>query len=170
MSTLIIAACNGELIQWSNALRPAWNVFACYDFHPEGREAYVYLEYIVSHYADLDGDYVFCQGEPREHDTKFLEHLEDPVIRYYGYSASCDPLGLPHCGWTPMHSWCDVLGLPKLLEYKFVAGAQYRVDAGTIRCRSREFYWALLNLATIKGNKSAWVLERLWPMIWGIEL
>jgi len=77
---------------------------------------------------------------------------------------------MPACDWTPLDAWCQVLSLEPQETYRFVAGAQYRITLEQVESNSLAFYRALFYLTTIPDNKSAWVLERLWPIIWNIPL
>jgi hypothetical protein len=140
--------------------------------HP-GREASTYLQWIVDHYDRCQEDEViFCQANPFNHCPDFLNQINDPQKNYFGEIVSCNSIGMPHCDWTPLHAWCEVFGLPKLDTYSFVAGAQYRVCDENILSRPHDFWKALLSLTKIrdKRNMSAWVTERLWPILLGIEL
>lgn len=143
------------------------------DNHP-GREASTYLQWIVSHYDHVAGDeVVFCQMNPFNHCPTFLSDIHNEKIMWFGEVHKCDKHGYPACDFCPMHSWADVFDLPKLDEYSFVAGAQYRVFDEQILARPLEFWKALLALSKIGShttNFSAYVLERMWPLILGIEL
>ncbi len=169
MNKLIIAACNGESLDWTDRCK-GWDIIPNYEVQPAGREAYVYLDYIVFHYPWLNGDHVFVQGNPLDHDKDFLYHLLNTDCPYFGKVHECGPTGIPDADWTPLHSWSDVLNLHKQETYKFVAGAQYRITRKQIQSRGKHFYSALFELCQVDSNKSAWVLERLWPVIWGVEL
>lgn len=134
-----------------------------------GREANTYLDFIVKCYRRLRGDLVLCQGNPFDHDKDFIAHLGDESVRWYGPISGCPSSGEPHMDDAYLDEHCRVLGLPILGDYKFVAGAQYRLTAGQIHSRPLEFYKALLALTFI-NPRAPYVLERLWPSIWGIEL
>ena len=176
MNTILVAACNNEDTSW---VRELPNAFADNGWirsinntkNPLGREAFVYLDYICGHYSELSpkDEVVFCQGNPFNHDPEFIEHVKDKEIRHYGRVVECDRMSKPH--WEhDLHTWCDVLKLPLRDEYKFVAGAQYRLTGAQIKLRERDFYYALIYLTMIPNNKSAYVLERLWPVIWELSL
>jgi hypothetical protein len=142
------------------------------DNHP-GREASTYLQWIVDHYDRVAGDeIIFCQADPFNHCPTFLSDIHNPKINYFGEVMKCDQHGYPACDFTPLHSWSDVFDLPKLTEYKFVAGAQYRVFDEQILAHSKDFWQALLSLTKVRAehNMSAYVMERLWPLLLGIEL
>jgi hypothetical protein len=176
MKTIIVAACNSEDTYWltkiPNTFDNGWIKNVDTTYQPHGREAYVYLDYIVGHYNELSpkDEVVFVQGNPFSHDSKFLEHLADPKVRYYGKVTACTPDGLPHADFTPMHAWSKVLNLREQGEYKFVSGAQYRISGAQVKNQPKETYSAMLALTMIEGNHSAYVLERIWPVLWRLIL
>jgi hypothetical protein len=137
-----------------------------------GREAHTYLHWIVGALKGprkLPEEVVFCQGNPFDHDRDFIAHLNDPAFAFFGAVSGCPSSGEPHMGDAILDDYCRVLGLPVQPEYKFVAGAQYRLTAKQIRSRPLAFYECLLALTKLE-NKAPWSLERLWPAIWGIDL
>lgn len=165
---LVVAACNGENTDWALPFSPEWMVFIDRTEHPPGRDTFVYLNWIVQYYRDLPDEVVFAQGKPLEHDPNFLSNLDNPEVRWYGWIADCDKTGLPQ--WdTNLDAWCEVLGLEIPERYRFIAGAQYRLAADQIRNRSLAFYTALLNLTEV-NMKAPWDYERLWPLIYRIDL
>lgn len=136
-----------------------------------GREAHTFLHAIVTNYEWFKNgeEAVFCQGNPFDHDRDFIAHLGDPSVRWYGAISGCPSSGEPHMGGALLDEYCRILVLPIQDDYKFVAGAQYRLTGEQIRSRPLAFYQCLLGLTQLE-NKSPWSLERLWPLIWGIEL
>lgn len=135
----------------------------------KGREAHTFLHHIITYYHCIQSDTIFCQGDPFPHDPNFIANIENESVKYYGQLLKCNPHGLPHCDWTPLHPYCELLGLPKKDEYKFVAGAQYRVTSDQIRSRPVEFYKALIGLADTH-EVFAWCVERLFVEIFNLEL
>ncbi len=142
-----------------------------------GREAHTYFWHIVNFYSGLRGDTIFCQGDPFGHDTEFLTKVLDPAIRTYGMTLDSEPDGGPQVHWCPLHAYCEVLGLPKLDIYRFAQGAQFRVSAEQIHARPLEFYKAALGLCSLKevdggvgGSPAPWVFERLFDVIFGLNL
>jgi hypothetical protein len=134
-----------------------------------GREAHTYLHHIVANYHRLPPEMVFCQGNPFDHDRDFIAHFMDPTHLWFGAISGCPSSGYPHMDDAYLDEHCRVLGLPKQGEYKFAAGAQYRVTAEQIRSRPIEFYECLLALTKLMP-RLPYSLERLWPLIWGIKL
>lgn len=168
MKALVVAACNGENTDWTKSLASEWMLFIDRTKNPLGRDAYVYLDWIVHYYRDLPDEVAFAQGNPFDHDPNFLANLANPEVRWYGWKSSCNGKGLPQ--WeTNLDAWCDVFELPRQISYVFIAGAQYRVAAEQIRNRSLSFWTALLKLTEV-NHKTPWDYERLWPLIYGIEL
>lgn len=159
---LVIAANNNEDTSWVGDLPHYVNS----TYHPQGREAYTYLRWMIM--GCPDRDVVFVQGDPFKHDPKFMDHLANDAFRTYGTIYDCNSNSGPQYD-APLNSWCDVLGLPRQDTFTFVAGAQYRVTPEQINSRTTEFYEALLKLTFVNKN-SPWILERLWSTIWGLEL
>lgn len=130
------------------------------------------MDYIIGHYNELSpkDEVIFCQGNPFNHCPDFVQQVANPDYRYYGPVVECNKIGEPHCTFTKLHEWSDILKLPLRDNYKFVAGAQYRLRGSDIKKQSRDFYSAMFYLSKIPNNKAAYVYERLWPVIWEIEL
>jgi hypothetical protein len=178
MNIIVIAANNREDLSWLDQLPNAyadhgWQKVIDTEYKPLGREAHSYLRYIIDHYLNLpEGQIVLCQGNAFDHDPQFLYHLLNTDCQYFGRIEECDSTGLPHCQFTPLESWLDVLGLSVLPDehYKFVAGAQYRVTTEQIHLRPEAMYRALLELTKLPSNKAAWCCERIWPILWELNL
>lgn len=122
-----------------------------------------------------------AQGDPFYHDPDFIAHLDDPTVRYYGMTETCDQSGMPRIEWAMLDAWCRILGLTPEPSYRFVAGAQYRLTKEQLTTRSLDFYRALYYLTKIPAdqseyahtnmppNPSAYSLERLWMKIWNVK-
>lgn len=182
MKTLVVAANNKEDTAWTNGVPPEWDLNINRNFQPAGRETDTYLYHIINYYNSPYDEVALCHGNPFDHDSTFLYHLNDSHIRYYGPIEACDPQGMPRIEWAMLDEWCKVLGLTPQTSYTFVAGAQYRLTKEQIQFRSLDFYKALYYLTKIPANPalypgtnmltnpSAYSLERLWPLIWNISL
>ena len=136
-----------------------------------GREAHTYLYHIVRHYDALQGDIVFCQGNPFPHDRQFIQNLANEKLRWYGRVCECDTNGNYHWAGAKFlaNEYCQVFGLQIPTKYRFVSGAQYRLDAQQVKRHPRKFYEALLAVSEIQRDHP-WNLERLWPIIWSVPL
>lgn len=137
-----------------------------------GRESNTYLHWIVNALtgsSPMPDEVVFCQGRPFDHDPKFMVHLADDSVRHYGDIYICTPDGGPHMGDAFLHEYCRVFGLPILPQYKFVAGAQFRLSAEQIKARPLEFYEGLLAITKLQP-RAPYSLERLWGVIFGLRL
>ncbi len=146
----------------------------CGDLPNIGREANSYLHAIVTYYHWFkdSAEAVFCQGNPFDHDPKFIQHLSDPSIRHYGIVWECPPEGeleMTMYGAGLLDEYCKVFGLPVQTKYRFSTGAQYRVTREQILARPLAFYQALLALTKIDPI-APYRLERLFALIWGIQL
>lgn len=176
---LVISRYKEPDMSWLSQIdRYKWNVFVDEKGgneglnHP-GREASTYLQWIVDRYDRIAGEeIVFAQANPFNHCPTFLSDIHNEKIMWFGDIHKSDPNGYPACSFCPMHAWAEVFDLPKLDEYSFVAGAQYRVFDEQILARPHEFWKSLLSLSKIgkEHNMTAWILERFWPLIFGIEL
>ncbi len=198
MKTLVVAANNRENTDWTEQVKDwdimiynepyrthsvqGWAPYININHHPAGRETDTYLDWICNNYGGDWDEVVVAQGHPFDHDPEFIAHLSDPAIRYYGPLESCDPDGMPRIEWAMLDSWCRLLGLTPQPRYHFVAGAQYRLTREQIATRSLDFYKAIYYLTKIPanqglypgtnmlGNPAAYSLERLWSLIWNINL
>lgn len=137
-----------------------------------GFEANTYLHWIVdslSGNAPMPDEVVFCQGNPFDHDPDFLLHLQDESVRHYGPVLTCPPNGGPGMLDGMLDEYCRVFGLPVQSEYRFIAGAQFRVTRDQITAHPLAFYEALLAITKL-DPRSPYKLERLWPLIFRIPL
>lgn len=177
---LVVAANNHESTDWLVHVT-GWKVKVFDHYRPAGRETDTYLNYIC--YNEWPDELVLCHGCPFDHDPHFIDHLSNPDVRYYGMTEHCDPVGMPRVEWCELDAWCRILGLPIQTQYHFVAGAQYRLTKEQLAVRSLDFYKALYYLTKIQENRtgfephwnvpesrSAYVLERIWPLIWNVKL
>lgn len=137
------------------------------DMENFGREASSYLAFILQEYDRLDGEYVFCQGNPFDHAPNFLKEIL--VKNYYGRELMCSETGEPHHPDLRIHEVCERLGLPLLNEYKFKAGAQFKVSAEEIRKRPIEWYEKAMEILE-KDEEAPWIFERIWPQIFNLEI
>ena len=121
-----------------------------------GREPISFLYFIVRDYEKLQGDYIFVQGKPFDH--------QNPLDGQKREKFKCKPNGSPHHAGLEIHAVCKELDLPILEEYEFDPGGQFKVSAEQIKERPWEWYIKALHITT-KGE-NPWVLERLWNYIW----
>lgn len=134
-----------------------------------GREANTYLEFIVEAIegnAVFPDEVVFCQGNPFAHDPDFLKHLNDESVRTFGEWWTCDAKTDLHWADSNLDEYCKVFGLPVQTTYHFTMGAQFRVTVEQINARPLAFYEALLALTKF-SDRAPFILERLWPIIFG---
>ena len=165
MNALIVAANNNEDLNWLGKVQ-GWQPYINTEYHPKGREAYSYLQWLTS--GTMHKDHVFCQGDPFTHDPDFLQHLENPEVRYFGKVEECNPDAAPHYD-APLYLYCAELDLPCPDTFKFVAGAQYRVSKQQVTSVRKNTYKRMYIMSSI-DQKAPWVFERLWPLIWQIRL
>lgn len=131
-----------------------------------GLEAHTYLHHIVAHYEHLEGDYIFCQGNPFHDCPNFLDRIKDPSIRWFGSPETCDRFGKPQCvGYAiDLHWWCALCNItPPEGNFAWSTQANFRASAEVIRSRPIGFYEALFR--RMDNAVAASALERLWPLI-----
>jgi len=152
----------------------------------EGREAETYLRYIIDNYDQLEGEILFCQGNP-------FDHMERTIIgtERLGMNSSkgCENDLMdfmntfhPNTGFTALGPWyaCTLDGHPHFhhnMKHEmdlmfnnfdkeclwFVQGAQFIVSANDITRRPLSFYKKLLSRGQQVGlNFYAYILERMW--------
>lgn len=98
----------------------------------EGREVSSYLYFIINNYDSLKGNYVFCQGNPYDHDPDF------PELRENIYTSDLNG--------SPDHPGLEIEKLAKMLELdipdklQFKPGAQFEVSAEQIKKRPLNWY------------------------------
>lgn len=126
-----------------------------------GREPASYLWFIIHNYEMLDGEYVFCQGNPFDHDRNFLENIKNS--NYVGQIHISNYLGEPSDRGFNINDILIELGLPIRSEYKFRAGCQFKVTADDIKKHPYELYVKMLSIEM--KDKNPWAFERIMPVI-----
>lgn len=184
MKSLVVAKYKEDTL-WTQLISPPkWdvkvldksdNLHAPWDWKLEnapGREAHTYLFEILdiwhSQYSWPE-EIAFCQGNPFDHDSLFLEHLSDDSIRTYGDIYECPSDGGPHMVNANLDELCLRVGIKPRSTYRFIAGCQFRVTAGQIRQHPIEVYEFLLAYSKLGTTPHcAWTLERFLPTLFGI--
>ena len=168
MLTLVVARYNEDL-SWLSLVRGANIVVVNKSaIGNTGREASSYLWFIVKHWPYLDGDYVFCQGDPLAHCPDFLEAIHTER-RTFGPIVECDLTGAPHHPGLRIGDFADAANLTQPLvrlavadaPLQFVSGAQFKRSAAEIKFRPRFFYEKLWQLCDHFPD-GPWIMERLW--------
>jgi hypothetical protein len=183
MLTLVVARYN-EDVSWVNLIPANVVIVNKSAIGNTGREAASYLWYIARHYHALEGDYLFCQGDPFAHCPDFVEQVRGWVgghrpplqglqERHFGVRLVCDWNGAPHHpgldlerGWEVVQE--NVVGtLRKPAQIEFTAGAQFLRSADEIkRAVHAVDCEALLRLLEQHEElELPWVLERLWDYL-----
>jgi len=128
-----------------------------------GREASSYLLFILNNYSTLEGEYVFCQGNPFPHAPKFLEDVHK--TNYFGDTVQCNLDGSPHHPNLPIHETLIGLELQHGPQLSFKPGCQFKLTAEQIRQKPYSFYAKLFSVFTLNDNM-AYIFERLPKSIW----
>lgn len=153
-SSALVIARYREDISWSDGLKRIV-IQKDEDMPNIGYEPASFLFFIIRDYMKLEGEYIFVQGNPFDHNNPLKPHGRKPY--------KCKPDGAPQDPNLDIHAVCKELDLPLLDEYTFEAGGQFKTTASQIRKRPWEWYVKALSLS-IEG-KNPWVFERLWPLI-----
>lgn len=165
MRSIIIAKYT-ENKDWIGKIPNGWNIHL-YDKdknmeNAPGREAHTYFKFIVDNYDSLDGDYVFCQGNPFDHCPTFLEELYNGVIS--GKEYPFDRISFINQEQTRTELYIKSLGLTVPDIWDFSAGAQFKTTSERIKKNPKWFYQYCLNL-TLTDPQSGYIFEGLWKFI-----
>src|SRR5690606_9595889 len=109
MDVTYVIARYKEDISWSDSLNRVV-IQKDTDLPNLGREISSFLYFIVTNYERLEGEYIFCQGNP-------LPHAPDVTTREFGKRVTCKADGSPQHKGLPIHEVCRALDLPLLEEY-----------------------------------------------------
>ena len=139
------------------------------DIPNEGREAETYLRFIIENYDKLEGDYVFCQGNPFDHQANFIEESikrESPYM--FGANFICNSDGSPHhTGLNIPEVWSKLITEPIPENIEFYPGAMFKLNAEHIYRHTKEYYQLAREISLTKDGP--WILERLWSYIFTIN-
>jgi hypothetical protein len=187
---LVVARWNEDL-DWTADVPSAWRVAVVQkDIQPGdgdmlnmGREPGSFLWWIDTHYDVVESEalYGFVQGDPFPHCPLLFQALDlaaehgverfQPLTgdRSHPLEVFSDGTGLPHHAALPVAEWYELLlSRPFPGEVGFWAGGQFVVTGKALLDRPRDWYASLLADAMCVESLP-WVLERLWPSIFGGE-
>lgn len=132
------------------------------DLPNKGREPSSYIWYIITQYKDLQGIYLFTQGEYSDHCKNLLIEADIPIESFVWFGDEThisDMQGRPHdncgVGWL-----LDTLGIKHGDSISFKPGCIFAVSAEQIKKRPIEFYEKLYSLLITEENRSPWAFER----------
>jgi hypothetical protein len=173
---LVVAKYNEDL-SWLASVDTKWEK-VIYNKGPEdgyikipnvGREGETYLHYIIDNYDNLPDWVAFCQGNPFDHVSDFIEILNNFQDQVFYRMTHQDVTNSSHCCAvlnTPMHRVFEnhKINIPPILN--FAAGANFIFPRSAITQNSIDFYKDLTaclnhNSDPIEGH----FLERLWSYI-----
>lgn len=176
MKTIVIARFD-EGLHWTNQLSNDFKVEVVQkgvDLEDYGREASSFCWYIIKHYEELEGSYVFCQGAPYHHSINFVdrvnradysqdyfefgdhEHIDQRVSSYHS-----DPKVLNGEVYEKLFGNPS----PKVFGFK-AGGGQFMVSTKNIKKHPKEFYEKALQICK-DYPMAPWAFERLWRTIFG---
>lgn len=169
MRSIVIAKYK-EDISWVQKIPKGWNIHI-YDKDMEnfpnapGREAHTYLHFIYHNYDSLEGDYIFCQGNPFDHCPTFLDELYLGAISGKKYPCTRIDRSMPSDGKALQTAKAiEHLGLVVPENWEFVAGANFKAKAADIKRHPKEFYKKCLDM-TLTDPQSGYIFEGLWSFI-----
>lgn len=155
MVTYIIARYQ-EDVSWADKLDKVV-VQKGFDMENVGREPASYFHFIVNNYENLEGEYVFCQGNPFDHAPEILKGK-------FGVVHFCDGNGVPEHEGLPVDMVLRYLKLPTYSRYGFVAGCQFKASADKIREWPASFYQKCYDIC-VSDPLVPYVFERIMPII-----
>ena len=187
MRKQLVVAHYNEPLDWLGAMPADWEILVYHkgsDPLPEsprytvlpvpnkGREGETFLRHVRDHYADLADYTAFLQGNPFDHLS--LAQLQDALAApsqtaFLGNWLECDAYGFPHhpLHWPlPIEGVAKSMGLTPAYPLGFCAGAQWIVTRKDIQ-RHPAAYYADARRVLLLNTDNGYVLERLWPAIWG---
>jgi hypothetical protein len=181
-----------EPIEWLNGVDPRWEIKlynkgdsisrSCTEIPNMGRESETYLRHIIENYDDLPEYICFIQANPFDHSPDIIKELLEftscegfTMFKKNGHSTCNDgPTTVCNSAGAPHHTTINILDLcrefelelPNKDQIEFSPGAQFFIDAKTIKKRNKEFYEKLI----LKVNHNvcpteAYILERVWRYI-----
>lgn len=137
----------------------------------KGRESDTYLRFIIDNYDTLPENIIFCQGNPFEHCSNFIEIVHTSfdtntsVTNLSHWIVTEDLHGNPYAAGYGMTGMLEKLNIPlTVTEFVFPAGAQYIVNKYNIINKSKE-WWVRAYEQHDSNVLSPWIFERLWPII-----
>lgn len=163
----IVAAQYRENMSWTKDLNVDI-VKKDYDLPNFGREPASFIWYIIQHWNDLEGEYMFVQGNPFDHAPTCLNEIlpRGQAFKWLGdTNYSSDQMGRPH-DTKPVGVVAEELGLKVEWPVYFARGGQFIVTAKRIKERPIAFYeqcFAILH----RHNDNCYAFERLWGVIFG---
>ena len=139
-----------------------------------GREGETYLRYILDNYPTLSEYTILCQGDPFYHCKDFTtivnNFTESTSVKFLAdwiVEESLD--GAPYGTGYGIYEVLVQLGLhSNVTGYVFPAGAQYIIPRSFILNKSID-WWRFCYDIYNSNEKSAWIFERLWPLIFNYE-
>ena len=118
----------------------------------KGREPTSYLWYIINHYDDLKGDYIFLQGNPNDHCNLYYEMrkgFNKPFYWFETYGRTglvCDMDGKPHDN-VQVGEFLELIGIEYDKELiTFNGCCLFSTTAKRIRRRTKSFYQNVYNV------------------------
>jgi len=140
-----------------------------------GHESHTFVHHIVEHYDNLPEKLVLLQGDPFDHCAGLLSILSEVdsknVLTPLSQNWKRESLAMEYNweGFTPMlREMAAQLDLFPEAVINYGAGAQYIVQRSDILKRPKAYYQMLIErLAREKHPLEGWVLERLWPYVFG---
>ena len=138
-----------------------------------GREPASYILYILEHYEELEGEYIFLQGDPYEHNHKLDDEIKAPMKEPFVWLSAdwrtnivCDMDGQPH-DLIDINEFLKLIGVPYNKNHIVFNGCcQFKITAEQIKKYPLEFYDNLFAVLT-NGNRFEYAFERCVGIIFG---
>lgn len=174
MRGLLVVARYNENTDWATGKLPeGWEcrvVQKGVDLPNVGREASSFLWFMATQEIDPDTTYAFLQGDPYPHGFDFSQLREvEGYVPLGCHVLNADHDGHPHHGGLRLafhlREWVGG-AIPD--RFIFHAGAQFMVPGRVILQRPRSWYAEMQ--ARVSQGQGAWIMERLWPHVWPLDL
>ncbi len=166
MDRTIIVAKYREDISWTKDLPKDMKLVVIQkgkDVPNIGREPYSYLHYIIENYDNLEGQYIFCQGNPFDHANTFMSDIKEIEKDFYSFGNTTkisDSEGKPdHPGLSVQKYYNELCNGAKTI-FPFKPGCQFTVTSKQLKKNTKDLYEALLDYCK-NDDKFPYVFERL---------
>ncbi|WP_298753767.1 hypothetical protein [uncultured Arcobacter sp.] len=137
-----------------------------------GREPLSYIWYIIKYYDELEGIYIFCQGNPFHHykDAHTVFEHPEPGFNWYSDMAEIqsDLDGRPYDNGLEIDVFLKNCGIEcKQNGFFFNAGCFFSIEAEQIKRKPKKYYERVYK-ALLMTNKAPWAFERVVYIIFGV--
>ena len=134
-----------------------------------GRDVASHFLYMLQNWQTMEGNYIFCQGDPFWHHPWFVADIG--TRNYWGWNLLVENDGSNY--WTDMsrfeqypmmlHTMCERLGIPMVSNWCFRQGCQFAITGDQVRQLSYERMCEALAISVLP--EGPYGLEIMYPML-----